>query len=259
MTVLLLSVLAISDQYRTARWLTRGIGSELLTNLCGRGGTTWRRVARQQAPLAGNGTLAIVTGATGGIGSEVSAGLAASGYVVLLAARDRRRGEALARSLRAEGGKAEFVEFHAQHPESATSLARAVGNRPVGILINNAGAMSIAKGDIVRINYVGPALLTVALLPSLRRHPAPRVVNVGSSSHLRAASAEPGMLERTERDRDLSAYAQSKLALMQFSTLLRTSLPWLTVVDAHPGLVWVSASQHASTALRGPLPLSARA
>ena len=39
------------------------------------------------------------------------------------------------------------------------------------------------------------------------------------------------------------AYAQSKLALMQFSTLLRASLPWLEVVDAHPGLVWTPMLQ----------------
>ena len=39
------------------------------------------------------------------------------------------------------------------------------------------------------------------------------------------------------------ADAQSKLGLMQFSTLLRSALPWLTVVDAHPGLVWTPMLQ----------------
>jgi NAD(P)-dependent dehydrogenase (short-subunit alcohol dehydrogenase family) len=77
------------------------------------------------------------------------------------------------------------------------------------------------------------------------------VINVGSSAHLRATHAldEDITLGHSEsyitamsnaEDKDLSTYAQSKLALMQFSTLLRHSIKTDTIqiYDAHPGLVW---------------------
>ena len=95
----------------------------------------------------------------------------------------------------------------------------------------------------MRTNLVGPAALTLALLPALQRHAAPRIVNVGSSSHLRAARVEPSMFARAERDADLSAYAQSKLGLMQLSLLLRRAVPGVTTVDAHPGIVWTPMLQ----------------
>ena len=235
---------SLSSTYRNTRWAVRGIGCELITNIAGRGGCSWSRAFRgRRAPDDGNGALAIVTGATGGIGAEIAAGLAATGYHVIVAARDPKRGNDVVARLRAAGGKAEYVPLHAHLPESAAALAATVGRRPCAILVNNAGVMSVGKGEILRTNYIGPAVLTVALLPALRRHPTPRVVNVGSSSHLRAACINPALLTSTERDRDLGAYAQSKLALMQFSSLLRASLPWLTVVDAHPGLVWTPMLQ----------------
>jgi NAD(P)-dependent dehydrogenase (short-subunit alcohol dehydrogenase family) len=79
------------------------------------------------------------------------------------------------------------------------------------------------------------------------------VINVGSSAHLRATHVidEDIILKKGEtyvnslpntEDRDLSTYSQSKLALMQFSTLLRHTLSKtnseISIYDAHPGLVW---------------------
>ena len=229
--------------------------------------------------------MAVLTGATGGIGAEVAAGLCGCGYTVIVAARDTARGSALVHSLRAAGGQAELVEFHAERARSAIAVSSALRGRPCALLINNAGVMSTRKDEILRVNLVGPALLTLALLPALRLHGcarhvqdaapyrvarlashlaactaytpshaaqdaphsrrrrSPRVVNVGSSSHLRAACVNPATLHRTNVDRDLTAYAQSKLGLMQSSTLLRAALPWLTIVDAHPGLVWTPMLQ----------------
>ena len=259
--------------YRNIRWLTRGIGSELLTNIGGRGGPPWQRSldehrSRRAPPKGvGNGSIAIVTGATGGIGAEVCRGLAHLQFHVVVAARDRTRGAALAASLQSAGGSAEFVELWVDSTESVRAFAAKMRGRPCALLINNAGLMSVAKGDIMRTNLIGPSLLTVALLPSLRLYaaaadgtsndnlarassgaagrqlPLPRIVNVASSSHLRAGRVDPSLLENSRRDADLSAYAQSKLGLMQFSTLARASLPWLTIVDAHPGIVWTPMLQ----------------
>jgi NAD(P)-dependent dehydrogenase (short-subunit alcohol dehydrogenase family) len=237
----------VTTPYSTARWLIRGIGSELLTNIAGRGGVEWQRAFRPgglRTPAGRAGDIAVVTGATGGIGQEICRGLAASGYHVILAARDCVKGKALERSIRSSGGSATFVEVHLDSPVGAAkNVAAAVGSRPCALLVNNAGVMSVAKREIMNVNLIGTATLTVGLLPSLRRHPSPRLVNVGSSSHLRARFVDPSTLTRQEPDADLSAYAQSKLGLMLFSTLLRSALPWLEVCDAHPGIVWTPMLQ----------------
>ena len=66
----------------------------------------------------------------------------------------------------------------------------------------------------------------------------PWFVNVGFSSHLRMGNVDPNNLHSNDTDSNLVSYAESKLGLMQFSNVLQSALPWLTVVDAHPGLVW---------------------
>ena len=107
-----------------------------------------------------------------------------------------------------------------------------------------------------------PAYLTFALLPLMsteeQRATPPTVINVGSSAHLRATRVlDDYWLSNNDDqqswidslpdtlDSDLSTYARSKLALMQFSTILRHCLPAndhlpIRILDAHPGLVWTS-------------------
>ena len=82
---------------RTGRWLVHGLASELTSNLL-----PGRAAPPPLSPSQGG--LAVVTGATGGIGEEVCRGLAERGFEVCCAARDRRRGEALAASIREGGG-----------------------------------------------------------------------------------------------------------------------------------------------------------
>ena len=60
----------------------------------------------------------------------------------------------------------------------------------------------------------------------------------------------PALVQGQQRDASLSAYSASKLALLQFSTLLREALPGareanLVVHDCHPGLVWTPLLQRA--------------
>lgn len=224
---------------RNLRWATRGLGSELLSNL--------GRVLARPLPLPEEATkkkaaaeepprLAVVTGATGGIGAEVCMGLATSGYEVLVAARNKTAAQALVARVRASGGRATFFPLNLDSSSEALALAQRLRNRPVSLLINNAGTMGGPRNLTLRVNTLSPALLTLSLLPNLL--PAGRVVNVGSSSHLRAGGLTLAANDG-RRDRDLSAYAQSKLALMHFSSLLREHAPEEVVIhDCHPGLVW---------------------
>ncbi|KAL3811441.1 hypothetical protein ACHAXA_007596 [Cyclostephanos tholiformis] len=275
------------------RWVIHGVATELFHNMILR---TFRRV-RQNFFATDEGRLelekgvryrqpskreiAVVTGATGGIGSKIVHDLALRGYDVVIAARDATRGEELATHIRdlvavtplesveeSSGNDGmptiSFIEYHADVPQSALNVALSIkdSRSPLSILINNAGIMGKSKKLTMQVNLLGPAYLTFALLPLMAeratRTTPPTVINVASSAHLRATHVlddESPLLEKNNdgnqswldilpsvSDNDLSTYAQSKLALMQFSTILRnwlpTSDPHIRIVDAHPGLVW---------------------
>lgn len=216
---------------RTGRWLVHGLASELTSNLL-----PGRAAPPPLSPSQGG--LAVVTGATGGIGEEVCRGLAERGFEVCCAARDRRRGEALAASIREGGGCAFYVDLDLEERRPAERLARVLRGRRVRLLVNNAGSMGGSVGATLRVNLCAPASLAVALWPRLGAEG--RVVNVGSSSHLRAAGVS---LSATDAaiDRGLRAYAQSKLGLMHVSLLLRAASAASggpAVRDCHPGVVW---------------------
>ena len=203
----------VSNAYCTTRWVVRGVSTELATNIARRGGKRWRKLLRKGGrltPPPAGGALAVVTGATGGLGAEICTGLASLGYEVVVAGRDPRRGEALASRLRSSGARSRYVRWDAADLTSAHAVARAAGSRPCALLVNNAGVMGrgASKAETMRTNLLAPAALTLALLPALRRHASPRVVNVGSSSHLRVCRVAPATLERYEPDADLLAYAQ---------------------------------------------------
>jgi NAD(P)-dependent dehydrogenase (short-subunit alcohol dehydrogenase family) len=277
------------------RWAIHGVLTELFHNVILR---TFRRVRRRRfatdeggLTVLDNGRryrqppkreIAVVTGATGGIGSQIVHDLALRGYDVVIAARDATRGVKLATEIRgllsvtplesageSNGNETSvptisFFEYHADVPQSALNVASFIKElgSPLSILINNAGIMGKSKQLTMHVNLLGPAYLTFALLPLMTeratRSMPPTVINVGSSAHLRATHVldEEYLLADGNNDgkrswidtlpavsdNDLSTYAQSKLALMQLSTILRhwlpTSGPQICIIDAHPGLVW---------------------
>ncbi|KAL7487888.1 hypothetical protein ACHAW6_013469 [Cyclotella cf. meneghiniana] len=284
------------------RWIFRGIFSELYHNIALRQFNRMRRIIKQDSIKNDQicrqyprNEIAIVTGATGGIGSCIAHQLADEGYDVVVAARDAIRGKKLVDEIRERLAQTplcksyanddatsfpviSFVEYHADDPQSALNLALFVEkliqpgidvNRRLSVLINNAGIMGRSKQLTMTVNLIGPAVLTFALLPLMSgassevsnensNHcsfcgPRATVINVGSSAHLRATKVIDEEIPLGENesyiralpnvdDKDLSTYAQSKLALMQFSTLLRRSLSEsntpIQIYDAHPGLVW---------------------
>lgn len=238
---------------RNIRWALRGVAAEMIYNVFRRSSLPIPQASNEQDATQSRKELAIVTGATGGIGTEIAKGLVARNYEVLVLARNVAKGQALAQSM--EG--ASFVEYHADQISSLQNVQDAIGERPVAVVINNAGVMGGSKHDTLQINLVAPTLLTVSLLSALKKQQEqststslsssrpPMVINVSSSSHLRAAQVVqyPPSSNGEDQDSNLAAYAESKLGLMQVSTLLRHSLPWLSVIDAHPGLVWTPLLQ----------------
>lgn len=145
-------------------------------------------------------TITLVTGANKGIGREIAGQLAALGHTVVVGARSAEHGEQAAAELRAAGADATSVVLDVTDAASVAAAADAVEQRHgrLDVLVNNAGISRPPGGglasqqpgtidlDTVRLifetNVFGVIAVTEAMLPLLRRSPAPRVVNVSSSA-----------------------------------------------------------------------------
>ena len=209
---------------RYARWVVRGLLSELWSNL----GPAKRFAG---PPVVAHEGCALVTGGTGAIGEAVCHGLAARGYDVIVGARDAARGAAVADALAEAYGVSARADVRDLN-DGAAAKELAASER-VSLLVNNAGVMGVARDETLRVNLVAPARLALAVV---EREPTARVVNVASSSHLRAAAVRLDRLADDGVDASLEVYAESKLGVMQLTAALREA-----GVDAracHPGLVW---------------------
>ena len=157
--------------------------------------------------------VALVTGANKGIGRAAAGQLAALGMTVLLGARDPQRGEEAAAALRAAGGDAHAVTLYVTDPTTIQEAAKQAEERfgHLDVLINNAGISgsgqvspedaydqvpSSVDLDMVRAvfetNVFGVIAVTNAMLPLLRRSPAPRIVNVSSHAASLTITSDPG-------------------------------------------------------------------
>ena len=193
------------------------------------------------------GKLAVITGATGGLGYETALALAGAGAEVILSGRNAQKGQDALRRIRAEHPQA-TVRFEVLDLASLASVADfarriTAENRRIDILINNAGVMALAKRQVtvdgferqLGTNYLGHFALTAALLPLLR---GARVVNLSSIAH-RNGRIDFDDLQGERRYRPWPIYAQSKLAMLMFALELQRrsdAAGWdITSIAAHPG------------------------
>ena len=191
-------------------------------------------------------TIALVTGANKGIGLETARQFGARGFTVLAGAREKERGLAAERELRAGGGDARFVlldvTLDASVREAADWIEREYGR--LDILVNNAG---IARGDppsqtdldvmheVYEVNVFGVIRVTNAMLPLARRAPAARIVNVssevGSISSMTDPASPLGQMPAS------LAYPSSKAALNMITAIYARDLrdTPIKVNAANPG------------------------
>jgi NAD(P)-dependent dehydrogenase (short-subunit alcohol dehydrogenase family) len=190
--------------------------------------------------------IALVTGATSGVGVVVAKRLAREGWLVLAHGRDQARGARVVGDIETAGGRARFYGADLSSMEGVRALAEAVArdHRHLHLLINNAGIGFGPPGTTRQegpdgfelrfaVNYLAPFLLTRLLLPKLLVAAPARIVNVASIGQ-RDIDFDDLQLERHYSGRD--AYRQSKLALIMFTFDLAEELKsrGVTVNALHP-------------------------
>jgi short-subunit dehydrogenase len=201
-----------------------------------------------RAPLTGE--VAIVTGASSGIGAATASELAHRGAAVVLAARRADLLEAQAQTVRAAGGEALAVPTDVTDRTQLAQLAQratATFGR-VDILVNNAGASwsrplaSTPPDELVgllEVNLLGAMLLTRALLPGMIERGHGAIISVGSLSG--RVAMEP-------------LYSASKYGLRGFSLALRRQLrgTGVSVSLVSPGNVRTAMTAHVQARLPEP-------
>ena len=205
------------------------------------------------------GRLAVITGATGGLGYETALALAGAGARVVLTGRNPIKGAAALESIRAVhpsaaisyetldlGSLASVHDFAERFKRKHESLQ---------ILVNNGGVMAPPKRHVTAdgfelqfgTNYLSHFALTAQLLPLLSQARPARVVNLSSIAHRFGASIHFDDVNWQHRYQAFAAYGQSKLAMLMFTFELQRRSDahgfGLLSLAAHPGL--------ASTALFG--------
>jgi 3-oxoacyl-[acyl-carrier protein] reductase len=143
----------------------------------------------ENSPFAGK--IALVTGASQGIGRACALRLAQGGASLALAARNQAKLKEVAAEILAAGGKAEIFVLDVANEESIKMTAKAIlaSFGKVDILVNNAGItkdnlllrMKRADwDDVLTTNLTGTFLLTQALISSMMKARYGRIINVSS-------------------------------------------------------------------------------
>lgn len=194
--------------------------------------------------------LAVITGADGGMGTEITRAVARAGYRVIMACYDSAKAEAKRRML-AEDTENTDIEVRGIDLASLASVA-AFADRllqegaPLALLMNNAGTMETGRHitedgleRTVSVNYVGPYLLTRKLLPLMGE--GSRVVNMVSCTYAIGRLDFPDFFLQGKKGAfwRIPIYSNTKLALTLFTIELarRVKERGIVVNAADPGIV----------------------
>ncbi len=165
------------------------------------------------------GKVALVTGASSGIGAATAKRLAAEGVIVGLAARRRDRIEALAAEIEAAGGRALALQADVTDLGSCETAARALINQfgRLDVLVNNAGLMPLSDVDslktdewkrMVDVNVSGVLNATASVLPQMIAQHSGHIFNMSSIAGRKVFTG-------------LTVYCATKAAVAAFSDGLR--------------------------------------
>ena len=197
------------------------------------------------------GKIAIITGASGGLGLETAQALTRKGATVIIAVRSAEKGNKAKAAIRSSQPDADVhvmpLDLADLDSVRAFTESFASSYTSLDLLINNAGVMippysQTKQGFELQMgtNHFGHYALTARLFTHLKGTPGSRIVNVSSSAH-RMGNLNLDDLDWQERKyKPWQAYGDSKLANLYFTLELdrRIKEAGLDVVTtaAHPGL-----------------------
>ncbi|MBB4005180.1 MAG: SDR family oxidoreductase [Aurantimonas endophytica] len=192
-----------------------------------------------------NGKIALVTGASSGIGAATAARLAEAGAKVGIAARRIEKLEGLKRQIEAKGGEAQVIEMDVVDPASIEAgvkkLVDAYG--AIDILVNNAGLMPLSDIDqfkvdewhrMVDVNVKGLLNTTAAVLPEMIKQRSGHIFNMSSIAGRKVFKG-------------LAVYCATKHAVAAFSDGLRMEVGQkhnIRVTCIQPGAVATELYDH---------------
>jgi NADP-dependent 3-hydroxy acid dehydrogenase YdfG len=194
-----------------------------------------------------NGKVALVSGASSGIGAATARKLAANGVKVGIAARRLDRLKELEAEIRAAGGEALAIEMDVVNEASVAAgvakLARAYGT--IDIVFNNAGLMPISDIEnlkttewhrMVDVNIKGVLNTTAAVLPYMKKQASGHIINTSSIAGRKVFKG-------------LTVYCATKFAITALSDGLRMELAPkhnIRVTCIQPGAVESELFEHIS-------------
>ena len=198
------------------------------------------------------GRLALVTGASRGIGAATAEAIAAAGAHVVLAARDRESLDGVAERIRAAGGEATPVPTDVAEADDVERLFAAVdGLGSLSALVCAAGVLRSVPFDEITsegwaesldVNLTGAFLCCRAAFRVMRRSGEGRIVNIGSLSGVYATEKFPG----------LAAYNVSKYGVVGLTEAIAAEGKehGISAICVSPGAVDTEMLRRANPALR---------
>jgi NADP-dependent 3-hydroxy acid dehydrogenase YdfG len=193
-------------------------------------------------PLAGR--VALVTGASSGIGDATARALADAGADVAIAARRHDRLDALARDLEKSGTKVLVLPADLMREEENQRVVAETEAKlgRLDILVNNAGVMLLAPVDganpidfrrMLELNLLAPMVSSQAALPGMRARGGGHIVNISSTA---GRIANP----------NAAGYSASKFGIVAFSESLRREVykDNIRVTVIEPGVVETELRDH---------------
>lgn len=203
------------------------------------------------------GVVAVVTGATTGLGHETARALASVGAHVVVCGRtaDKCQASIDAISEAHPAASLEFEPFDLADLSTVRSGADAIRARhpEISILINNAGVMFTPEGRTVDgfetqfgTNHLGHFVFTSYLVPSLRAGAPSRVVNLSSAGHGFSDILWDDPNYETRPYDKFEAYGQSKTANVLFTVGLDTrhAAAGVRANAVHPGMIMTDLARH---------------
>jgi len=155
--------------------------------------------------MSSNGKIAIVTGATGGIGLEAAKRLAKDGFTVIINGRDDVKGAVALSALTDAGAAAEYYGFDVTDESSVTENIKKIGDKygKIDVLVNNAGGLGgrsrfeemsteFYRG-VLALNLDSVFFASRAAIPFLKKGAHPTIINFTSNAGWNAGGPGAGM------------------------------------------------------------------